>query len=289
MKVYLELPQESRGIGRVRDNLKKYLPDGYTVVLDRKQADLIIFHVIGRHDMVEKQVQKAISRGQKYAMIQYCLRSTMQPSTKEWIDMWAGAECVWSYYDLNQLCDEDGGKMSNNFYHAPLGIDPAFKNFEPKLKPKTNVILATSQGYLVESARECVLATQGVGGSMVYLGSELGKNGVTCFTGISDKQLARLYGSCFYVSGLRRIEGFELPVVEGLSCGARPIVFDQPHYRKWFGDFAIFIPENDRESTIYSLVDVFSNTYRPVTQNEIDHARSIFDWGSIITNFYKKI
>lgn len=291
MKIYLELPQESRGIARVRDNLIKYLPPGATVVKDRKQADLIIFHVIGRHDMVGKQVESAISRGQRYAMIQYCLRSTMQPHTKEWIGMWSGAECVWSYYDLNELRKEDGGQMSDNFYHAPLGIDPAFANFKPDDHSisRSDLILATSQGYLVESARECVLATQYVHDSMIYLGRELNKEGVSCFDGVDDKELASLYSYCKYVSGLRRIEGFELPVIEGLSCGARPIVFDQPHYRKWFKDFAVFIPENDRESTIYSLIDVFMGKYKPVTQDEVDHARQVFNWQTIITNFYNKL
>ena len=91
------------------------------------------------------------------------------------------------------------------------------------------------------------------------------------------------------MSGLRRIEGFELPAAEGLLCGARPIMFDRPHYRDWFNKWAIFIPEGNREEVLQSLIDVFQQEYRPVTLEEIAEARQLFDWQSIINGFWRYI
>jgi hypothetical protein len=287
MKVYLELPEESRGIRRVRDALEKYAPADITIVKNHREADFEIVHVIGRHQATQERVIRLKASGKPYAMVQYCLRSTIKPETWNWIDMWSGAKLVWSYYDLVDECIQDKVIPNFEFYHAPLGVEPAFYRRDTT---KRYTILATSQHALAEGARECAFATKRVGRRMFFLGHELRRgDDIYCLSGLTDDQLAEVYSQCDYVSGLRRIEGFELPVIEGLMCGARPIVFDKPHYRKWFNEFAVFVPENSRAEVIDNLEFLFRHQPNPVTEEELQLAKDRFNWQTIITNFYKRI
>lgn len=294
MKVYLEPTTDSRGIMRVRDALIKYAPSNIEIVDTPSECDFAVIHVYGRHDKVQKQIEWFKENHKPYAMVQYAIRSTKNPSTLDWVKMWRDAQVVWSYYDLQALVIEDLGVPANdmNFYHSPLGADP--KVFY-KRKTKGNrrfVMAACSQDYLVESAREIVLAADRLNKMVFFLGKELNKENVECKTGIDDEILASYYSDCEFVSGLRRIEGFELPAVEGLFCGARPIMFDTPHYRQWFNDFAIFIPEVPREVTIDLLEKIFTignAGYPTVTSQEMEIARERFNWNTIIKGFWKKV
>lgn len=291
MKVYLELPEQSRGIRRVRDALEKYAPPQIEIVKTRNASDLEIVHVIGRHEHTKMHIDQLLHHKKPYAMVQYCLRSTKKPRTEDWLNMWVNAQLVWSYYDLFSLCAEDNPSThySFPFYHAPLGVEPVF--YDRKVEDhKKYSILASSQHALSESGRECAFAVKRLGKRMFFLGHELRRGpDIVCETGLTDEELADRYSSCEFVSGLRRIEGFELPVVEGLMCGARPIVFDKPHYRQWFNEFAVFIPEDDRGQVVDHLERVLWRGAKPVTKDEIDLARERFDWQKIVTNFWKQI
>lgn len=293
MKVYLELPTESRGLKRVYDALIRYKPDDIEVVKDEDQADLVILHVIGRHDQIEKKTYELEARNTPYIMIQYAIRSTMRPSTLEWVDMWQRARLVWSYYDLPALCIEDGlyreGVLTSfPFYHSPLGADPDV--FFPRdTTGNKYVVTASSQHALAEGARECAFATKEVGGKMAFIGHELRRGpDIVCMQNVTDLQLSYIYTESEFVSGLRRIEGFELPAVEGLFCGARPILFDAPHYKHWYGNMALYIREQSREEVIDALKIAFKVGPVPVSREEIERAHKIFNWETIITNFWKK-
>lgn len=294
MKAYIELPVQSRGLQRVRDALEYYAPSNIEIVSDLAECDLAIVHVYGRHTSTQKQISSLRAAGKQYAMIQYCLRSTMRPSTIDWIEMWQGAKLIWSYYDLMDLASQDGiivRKYPFNFYHAPLGTD--FDVFKETKSSKRYIITASSQHYLSESAKECVMAAKAVRRPMFFLGHNLQRGSdIVCKTGITDEELARYYSQSVFVSGLRRVEGFELPALEGLMCGARPIFFDRPEHRKWFGDLAIFIPEEPREEVIKKLTGIFqfSKLIPPtVTEQEKAIARERFNWQTIIEGFWSRI
>src|SRR5207253_7002977 len=111
---------------------------------------------------------------------------------------------------------------------------------------------------------------------------------VACYSGLSDIQLATLYAQCHYVSGLRRIEGFELPAAEGLLCGARPILFDRDHYRNWYGSLAEYITESDRPGVVAQLVDLFGRQVRTVTADERNEAVRRFHWPTILNGFWER-
>lgn len=125
---------------------------------------------------------------------------------------------------------------------------------------------------------------------MLHLGPDLKLGpGVEYHLDIPDRKLAGLYSMCQFVAGLRRCEGFEMPAAEGLLCGARPIMFDAPHYRAWFDGLAEFIPETDAASVTNALEGLFREGAVPVSQSEKWDARGRFDWQRLVTGFWTKV
>lgn len=241
--------------------------------------DVVVIQVVGR---LEHLKAKVAQYNKPYALVQSSVRSTMNPNTKDWIDIWRGAVCVWSFYDLPALCRDDGVEPDFNFYHAPLGVDDIFQPSDQKQLYE----VCTSGTYLTESVRECIKATKG---RVAHLGQEVNLPNVDYYTGLSDQELTELYAKCKYVSGLRRTEGFELPAAEALCCGVRPILFDRPHYRQWYDGLGWFIAEDSRENVIESLQELFSSEYVPITADDIKEAKKRFNWDKIIEGFYESI
>ncbi len=299
MKVYLTPPQPSRGLQRIADALVRYAPPGTEFTTELRDADLVILYAIGRNDALREKAHSITMRGQRYAVIQVCLRSTMKPCTYDWRDIWDAAAVVWSYYDLNLAIANDifnygidvkGSFNLDNFYHAPLGADAQTFQIHKNWKARDYVILSSGLSRLSESVRECHLAAQEVGRPSAHLGNHV-KLPPTAdsFSGMPDDVLRGLYNTCEFVSGLRRTEGFELPAVEGLLCGARPVVFDTPDYHWNYGDHAEYIHEGTRAEVVEQLVALFKAGPRGVTEEERADAVERFNWATIIGGFYERL
>ena len=291
MRVYLTpQPGLSRAMDRVTKALVANVPPGVKIVPTVEEADLHVIHVIGYPETVET-VKTACDRRQRYAVIQYCLTSTQEPKAATWVPVWYCATAVWSYYDLiAAFPDEDmraSAGYSIKFYHAPLGIDTEIFRRPPIADER--YFLGCS-GYVAESEclEECANAVQSLGGRLAHLGHDLPLVGqVDRFFNLHDWQLVRLWASCRYVAGLRRIEGFELPVYEGLACGARPLVFDRPHYRAWLGDHASYVPEVEPALLTPLIANILSEP-RPVTADERQWVKERFDWNTIAKGFWER-
>jgi hypothetical protein len=262
---------DSRGIQRVVAALKERPND----------LPIRVFHINGRVERMRREIEEWDG---DYAIIQYVLRSTQKPSTAEWLPLWRDARLVWSYYDLPALCAEDGVEADFDFYHAPLGISDEFRQ-AGTLPPKRYTVV-THGDYLTQGTRECFWA---VPNGVAHVGKRFNRPEVDFYEDISDYELACLYSSSHYVCGLRRHEGFELPAAEGLSCGARPLLFDRPHYRQWYEEHAEYIIEAPRPDVIEQLHALFQREPLPVTQAEQIWARGRFNWDRIIGGFYERL
>lgn len=290
MKIYLTPPQPSRGLQRIADALTKYAPADVTIVSTEAEAELVVIYAIGRRDAVGWQCHNVLSQNKRYAIVQVALRSTMTPLIRDWLIVWDKAAVVWSYYDLNQAIADDGvvGGLGN-FYHAPLGADANVFKPTPSGKLK-HLICTTGASRLSESVRECALAAGIVGGHGIHLGSKLRLGDhFDCYYDVSDRVVTELLSDCKFVSGLRRTEGFELPAVEGLLCGARPILFRTPDYLRWYEPWGEFIEETDRQGVVDQLVELFKRGARPVTATERAEAAVRFNWETIISGFYEHL
>jgi hypothetical protein len=275
-----------RGIKRVVDAFKRHLPDEHTLVNDWTEADFVIFHVVGVQNFsptvdLPTQIEMVKKAGKRYAMMQYCLRTTERPEPSFWLPLWAGADVVWSYYDL-------AAYWCPNFYRAPLGVDASV--FYPRNEHK--VFTIGTSGYVAETegAQECYDAIRIMGGTQVHLGPalKLGPN-FAYRMNISDDDVARLWSQCRFVSGLRRVEGFELPAAEAMLCGVRPILFDRPHYRQWFGEDAYYVHEDTPAIVTEELAAIFTQGYPTLSHDAILRARKRFDWTILMREFWRRV
>lgn len=270
----------SQAMVRVAKALEFYAPPGVTVVPDRELADLEVLHVIGYPETVARFEANAGVR--RTAMIQYCLTTTQEPDPKTWLPFWDAATAVWSYYDLAPRC--------RTLYYAPLGVDTRVFRPHPHLGKPFRLGMS---GYVAESEclEECTQALVMNGSMGFHLGPStlnLGKH-VISHLGMTDDILSQFWSMCHYVAGLRREEGFELPVYEGLACGARPIVFDAPHYRHWLGDHACYLTETDDPvRLIEDLRQVLSTDPVLVTSDERDWLRETFHWKTLAQGFWER-
>lgn len=305
MRVYLTPPQPSLGLERIATALRRYAPPNVSISTFPRNNDLTVIYAIGRRDAIQHQVEDILSRGKKYAIIQICLRSTMSPRTQDWFDIWRNAEVVWSYYDLDEAINVDAEPLPGfdgyyhlpNFYHAPLGADAEvfrdpFKSSRWVTLPnqgRNYVIVTSGESRLSESVRECWLAAKELDMDVAHLGPVKPQAHVTPITNVGDKELAVYYSASQFVSGLRRTEGFELPAVEGLLCGARPIVFDTPDYHWNYGPHAEYLHEGTRQEVVDQLVELFKRGARPVTAEEREQAVERFNWEKIVGGFYERL
>lgn len=285
----------TRAMARVTEALTKYAPSYIKIVESDQHADLVILHTVS-HQQAQATVERLQARQQGYAMIQYLVRTTERPLTKGWVPMWQRAVVVWSYLDLFALALEDHPngmfdpeKTPINFYYAPFGVDPLV--FKPLGNPEKRYTIVTngSIGY-TETVAEAALATERVGGLQCHIGPELYLGSyVRCMTGINDERLAYEYTRSHFVAGLRRKEGFEIPVIEGLMCGARPVVYERPHYRHWYNDIAVFINEGSFDEVADALEHLFRGDYNAVSEQERQLVSERFNWETIVSEFWKRI
>lgn len=295
MRVFLKpTGLHSRAMIRVANALHHYAPTTVRIVERIEDADLVVCHVIG-HDSLS--AIKAFNK--PYAMIQYCLDSSAR-EVIDWRQDWQDAKLVWSYYNIvarleNENLLPDGTAM--RFYHAPLGVDMAFLGrilTDYRNEPKRRGILTS--GYVSHAAseaiQEVVFAAWMLGIPVTHLGpaqvAGMDETPLNSILGISDEGLAARYAESQWVSGLRHIEGFELPVIEGLCCGARPIVFDRPDMHQWYTGHAIFVPECSGSELVQHLHEVLGDEPEPVTRDERQWAAERFDWATIAQGFWER-
>lgn len=285
MRVFVDPPSHlSQAMFRVARALKRYAPADVTVVSHPEKADVHILHVVGLDavDYVQKRTDL------KYAVVQYCVGAGLSDA---WLPLWDRAQLVWSYYDLRYR-----RQPTFNFYHAPLGVDADV--FKPTNGSRSSVM---TSGYVsgpgAEAIYEVSEAADRCDMSVVHLGPIPEMNGKPMplpmfwrsVHGVPDLVLAREYSQSKWVSGLRFVEGFELPVIEGLACGARPIVFDRADMRQWYDGHAVFVPEVHGNDLINRLVEVFNEEPKPVLPVEREAILTKFDWAYIAAGFWTRL
>jgi glycosyltransferase involved in cell wall biosynthesis len=298
MKVFLAptgICEHARAFRRIAAALARYAPPHITITTDRDSADLVILYAISL-DAVEA-ARDIRAWGKDYAVVQCCVAPTICP-IDWWGELWAGAVVTWSYYDLSQHMDP-----SWTFYHAPLGIDDVFKQPQPA-QPR-NLVITT--GYVDGPGAEAIsevwravsivnsLPGQPFALQPLHIGPKHVQGMVNVPSnwhneeGVTDERLAHLYSRAKFVSGLRHVEGFELPAAEALACGARPVVFwTQPTMRHWYGDLAQYVDECSGDELVSQLVAEFSEPW-PVEDDERAMALKRFDWETIVTGFWNRI
>lgn len=291
----------SRAMIRIADAIERHAPASVEIVSGQSFADLVIFYPIGA-DWIPL-IEETEAAGKRFALVQCCVKST-GASCKMWAPIWNRAACVWSYLDLSRLADEEWkadwssdrsrlppSAFENKFYYAPLGIDDAFI---PLLRypTQTNRNTVVTTGYVsgrpAEAISEVWEAALACGYQVTHVGGKIKdawRPGVRVREGVSDQELRATYRSAAFVASLRYVEGFELPALEGLACGAIPILFDQPDLRHWYGDDALYVPEEEGPELAEKLKIEFRYVRGRVSAPNLDR----FSWSTLAGEFWQRI
>ncbi|WP_102275733.1 glycosyltransferase [Cytobacillus massiliigabonensis] len=280
MKVYFNTMKFlSRSFHRIEKYFKQYAPKEIKWVDSLEDADFIIEQLVGSNpDLLSK-----LNIGKPYAII---FNGGIRDGLAEYFK---NAKWVFSFLPV-----ENEG-FEGNFILSPLGVDSSiFKRIEGINKDID--IITTGYVAYSEGIDSVIMANTKNNGNLVHMGGDLIHDlkqpvqtigGVRRVEGITDNELVHLYNRAKYVSGLRRTEGFELPVIEGLLCGARPICFDSPIYRRWFDGLVTFIPElDDKDELAEKILEVFKGPYKPVLPSEQEYVKNYFSWEKISQSFW---
>lgn len=267
----------SRAMVRVADALARHSPPNIRFTTNCLHCDLQVLHVISADAIPYTRDLEC-----KYAIIQYCTDLLRAGSMGGWGETWRNAEVVWSYYDLIQLT---GLRDGIRHVMAPLGIDKAFTATYPASQSSRENLVVTS-GYVsapnAEAIEEVWRAADILNYNVIHVGPRTVDG--TCYrprnieyaNGVSDEQLAAIYNRALWVSGLRHVEGFELPAAEGLACGARPLLF--PHLHSWYGDLGYYVEESHGDKLVNSLCEIMKYPPCEMTADELEKTLATFNW-----------
>lgn len=286
MKVFYEvLPSD---LGKVMYRINKYIresaPSWAEFTTDKDNNDLQILDVIGVGSF------NYLYNKKRHILLQHCLASADTPDIGYWAEKWRSAIFIASYLDLPRYPD-------CHYLRIPWGVDS--KVFYRENQPKTYEVMTT--GYIASTERvtEIAEAVYQRGKKMVHIGGgqardELKKyldnRTVEMFEGISDDTMRGFYSRSRYVAGMREVEGFELPILEGTLCGARGIVLDLPIYRYWYGDLVEYIQDINLPYDVKQIYDLLDpERYRPVTYQEEHLVKMRFSWEKIAKEFWKTV
>ncbi len=291
LRVYLDVPvQFGIGIKRAAAALIHYRPDGIEIVHDLKSADFAIFHVIGWGFLNE--AKDFIESGKPYAMMQYCWRTSENSDPSAWMPYWDAAKAIWSYYRIPEFADSP--VYHNRLYFAPMGVDAErFIMLDPP-KPRRFALLTSGFVAETEGVFEALEACRRAGRVQFHLGPmferfcEYPKH-VESAMNVGESALVSLYNQSERVAGLRRCEGFEMPALEGLLCGARAVCFDAVHYRDWFGDHADYVREGTYDELVDDLTQLLQTPARAVSVDERAELVSRFDWSKLVPAFWERV
>jgi hypothetical protein len=282
MRVYAEVrpPWLGRVMYRINDQFRFHAPPGVEFTTDPIRADFQVLDVIGPGFVEELCCRRFVLQVQGFL-------PQWSADRDFWLEWLGRAGLVVSFSDLPGIL-----QSSNfNFVRLPWGVDGNI--FYPRADRQRVACIFTS-GYdpALEAILECREAARRANQPMIHLGPvlpSLGEPGIVCVNGISDDELAGWYSEAWRVSGLRRGAGFELPCLEGLACGARPVVFDTPEYRYWYEGIAEFLPELPAAELIEGIYALMQTPSQPVTDAEREAVLDRFGWAALMARLWSAI
>lgn len=167
-----------------------------------------------------------------------------------------------------------------------FGIEDNFILFVGTIEPRKNLItlLRAFADVLRNTDLHPQLVIAGQKGWMTdeissYVNSENLSDRIV-FTGyVSDRELRALYSSCAVCVYPSLYEGFGLPPLEAMACGAAVIVSDIPVLREVTGDAAMHVPPLDVPQMAQNLIELLRDDAKRARFSELGLTHSKrFTW-----------
>lgn len=275
LRCYFENQEKNLWNSDNNNQLKRYAPNKIRFVKEPSMADFQIVNITRLSD-IEK------IKCSKYIVLFHCRGEWSEEKIEDYKALFENAMFVYSHQDLRMELPN----ANFRFLRGPWGTDET-KFFDMK-QPRQYKILNTGLVPQTEAIEESLRACQLLNSKQLHIGFNLGyqvPNYNFC-SNLTEEQMRIAYNQSEFVSGMRRIEGFEKPVIEGLLCGARPICFDTPLFRYWYDGIAEFVPECKPMELIPKLAELMEKGARPVSEVEKELAIKRFGWKNVAMKFW---
>jgi len=185
----------------------------------------------------------------------------------------------------------------------PLTIQNRLRRFDLKgdfwlgvgtLEPRKNYRLFIEAYAALHDTRPFVIA-----GSKGWMESNIGQfvknkgleNRIRFIGYVSDEELSALYSACFAFVYPSLFEGFGLPVLEAMHCGAAVITSGSSSLPEVGGDSALYIDPNSVDSLVEKMKSLTENeALRLDCKTKAVHRSKYYSWDSaaqIVMNVYK--
>jgi glycosyltransferase involved in cell wall biosynthesis len=168
----------------------------------------------------------------------------------------AAARAVFTVSETTRLdIHEEYGVPLDDIYVIPNGVDTT--RFYPAPGPKKNFLLVVGASYFHKNVQEILnnarfwkddyslVIVSSRGKYREFLDAEIAKGGlqdkVQIIPYAEQAQLLQLYQTCAAFLYPSMWEGFGIPPLEALACGAKVLVSDIPVLREVLGNSAVYI------------------------------------------------
>jgi glycosyltransferase involved in cell wall biosynthesis len=242
---------------------------------DFEHADTYLVHVVGGGEIPE--MEKGLEKKKKLIIFQHVY---FTGGVYDWSQYWKQALLTVSFHNLKDYTNKDF-----NFYSTPWGADS--KLFSRLAIKKSYKVFTTGHIAETENIDKLYLACKNIKQTMYHTGTnfEFGEY-YKYLPFLNDREFVVMLNGAQYISCLRDIEGFEMMGVEGLFCGARPIVPDLPTYR-WYKDHGIFIDMN--KDIVKQLEIILNSTPEEPSPLEMKEIHNKFSWQNLIPRIFQEI
>jgi len=276
MKVYeYANPSWGKAFSRISYELRKHSPEWVEWVSSMDACEIALVHEVGGAESI--QLREALEKGKKLIIVQHTYFTS---GFSKWEEFWEQALLTVSFHNLPEYTDK---KFA--FFHTPWGADPEIFYLENHVR---NIkVFATghvAQTENLDKVYDACLRTHNV---MFHTGENF-KWGIKYrhMPYMPDDKLRTTLNQTEYVPCLREHEGFELMGIEGLFCGARPIVPNINTYN-WYSKYSHVVDMGG--DVTGQLVDILSNPSLPVLPEEYNEIVATFSWGRIVANIFTAI
>lgn len=154
----------------------------------------------------------------------------------------------------------------------PFGVIKAFERMRESRDYDGNLILAGMPGSGFEYIED-------------YLKGSKWKKYI-CMTGfVTDEELVALYSECRVFCFLSLYEGFGIPPLEALSCGAPVVVSNTSSLPEVVGNVGITVDPLCTDDVVKGILEAINNGSKDLTQ--VNEHLNKYDWGVLSESFEK--